>query len=42
VADYVEVTRAAAKSAESVLELAGGECERLGLAEGDLLRELAV
>lgn len=33
---------AAAKSAESVLELAGGECERLGLTEGDVLRELAV
>jgi uncharacterized protein len=33
---------AAAKSAESVLELAGGECERLGLAEGDVLREVAV
>lgn len=33
---------AAARSAESVLELAGGECERLGLAEGDVLRELAV
>jgi uncharacterized protein len=32
----------AAKSAVSVLELAGGECERLGLAEGDVLRELAV
>ena len=28
---------AAAKSAASVLELAGGECERLGLAEGDVL-----
>jgi uncharacterized membrane protein (UPF0127 family) len=33
---------AAAKSAVSALELAGGECERLGLAEGDVLRELAV
>jgi len=33
---------AAAKSAVSVLELAGGECERLGLAEGDVLREIAV
>jgi uncharacterized protein len=33
---------AAAKSAVSVLELASGECERLGLAEGDVLRELAV
>ena len=33
---------AAAKSAESVLELAGGECERLGLTEGDVLREVAV
>jgi hypothetical protein len=33
---------AAAKSAVSVLELAGGECERLGLAEGEVLRELAV
>ena len=33
---------AAAKAAVSVLELAGGECERLGLAEGDVLRELAV
>ena len=41
-AAYIEVTRAAAKSAESVLELAGGECERLGLAEGDVLREVAV
>jgi len=33
---------AAAKSAVSVLELVGGECDRLGLAEGDVLRELAV
>ena len=33
---------AAARTAESVLELAGGECERLGLAEGDVLREVAV
>ena len=33
---------ATAKSAVSVLELAGGECERLGLAEGDVLREVAV
>ena len=33
---------ASAKSAVSVLELAGGECARLGLAEGDVLRELAV
>lgn len=32
---------AAAKSADSVLELAAGECERLGLAEGDVLREIA-
>jgi uncharacterized membrane protein (UPF0127 family) len=29
------------KTATSVLELAGGECERLGLAEGDVLREVA-
>ena len=28
---------ASAKNAASVLELAGGECERLGLAEGDVL-----
>ena len=41
-AAYIEVTRAASKSAESVLELASGECERLGLAEGDVLREVAV
>ena len=33
---------AAVKSAVSVLELAGGESERLGLSEGDVLRELAV
>jgi uncharacterized protein len=33
---------AAAKMAASVLELADGECERLGLAEGDVLREVAV
>jgi uncharacterized protein len=33
---------AAAKSARSVLELAGGEGERLGLREGDVLRERAV
>ena len=32
---------AAAKTAASVLELAGGECERLGLAEGDVLRSRA-
>lgn len=32
---------AAARSADSVLELAAGECERLGLAEGDVLREIA-
>jgi uncharacterized membrane protein (UPF0127 family) len=32
---------AGAKSAASVLELAAGECERLGLAEGDLLCEFA-
>lgn len=30
---------AAAKGASSVLELAAGECARLGLAEGDVLRE---
>ena len=30
---------ASAKRARSVLELAAGECERLGLAEGDLLVE---
>jgi uncharacterized membrane protein (UPF0127 family) len=33
---------AAAKTATSVLELAGGECERLGLAEGEVLYEVAV
>jgi uncharacterized membrane protein (UPF0127 family) len=33
---------AAAKSAASVLELAGGECERLGLAEGEVLRQVEV
>ncbi|HEU6446765.1 MAG TPA: DUF192 domain-containing protein [Gaiellaceae bacterium] len=33
---------AAAKTAASVLELAGGECHRLGIAEGDVLREVAV
>ena len=33
---------AAAKGAQSVLELASGECERLGLAEGDVLSEVAV
>ena len=33
---------AAAKTASSVLELAAGECERLGLAEGDALGEIAV
>ena len=32
---------AAAATAAAVLELAAGECERLGLAEGDLLREVA-
>jgi uncharacterized protein len=32
---------AAAKTAASVLELAGGECERLGLAEGEVLYEVA-
>jgi uncharacterized membrane protein (UPF0127 family) len=32
---------AAARTATSVLELAAGECERLGLAEGDVLREVA-
>ena len=32
---------AAAKNAASVLELAAGECQRLGLAEGDVLCELA-
>jgi uncharacterized membrane protein (UPF0127 family) len=31
-----------AKGAESVLELAAGECERLGLAEADLLREVVL
>jgi uncharacterized protein len=30
---------AGAKRASSVLELAAGECERLGLAEGDVLAE---
>ena len=30
---------ASAKGARSVLELAAGECERLGLAEGDVLVE---
>ena len=29
---------AAAQGSDSVLELAAGECERLGLAEGDVLR----
>jgi hypothetical protein len=33
---------AAAKTAASVLELADGECERLRLAEGDVLREVVV
>jgi uncharacterized membrane protein (UPF0127 family) len=33
---------AAAKRASTVLELAPGECERLGVAEGDLLVESAV
>jgi uncharacterized protein len=33
---------AAAKGASSVLELASGECERLGLAQGDVLSEVAV
>ena len=32
---------AAAKAAASVLELAAGECARLELAEGDVLREVA-
>jgi hypothetical protein len=32
---------AAAKRADSVLELAAGECARLGLAEGDVLLEAA-
>lgn len=32
---------ARAKAATSVLELAAGECERLELAEGDVLREVA-
>ncbi len=32
---------AASKTADSVLELAAGECERLGLAEGEVLREVA-
>ena len=32
---------ATAKRADSVLELAAGECERLGLTEGDLLLEAA-
>ena len=32
---------AAAKRADSVLELAAGECERLELTEGDLLLEAA-
>ena len=32
---------AAAKAATSVLELAAGECERLGLEEGDVLSEAA-
>jgi uncharacterized protein len=31
---------AAAKGAASVLELAAGECERLGLAEGEVLYEV--
>lgn len=31
---------AAAKAAASVLELAAGECERLGLVEGDVLRQV--
>ena len=30
---------AAAKGARSVLELRAGECERVGLAEGDVLVE---
>jgi uncharacterized protein len=33
---------AAAKGSAAVLELAAGECERLGLAEGDVLGEVAV
>jgi uncharacterized protein len=33
---------ARAKDAESVLELAAGECERLGLTEGDVLREVVL
>jgi uncharacterized protein len=33
---------AAAKTAASVLELAGGECERLGLVEGEVLHEVDV
>ena len=33
---------AAAKAAASVLELAGGECERLGLVEGEVLYEVDV
>jgi uncharacterized protein len=33
---------ARAKGAESVLELAAGECERLGLAEGDIIREVVL
>lgn len=32
----------AAKTAASVLELAAGECTRLGLAEGDVLSEVAL
>jgi uncharacterized membrane protein (UPF0127 family) len=32
---------AAAKAADSVLELAAGECERFGLAEGDVLGQVA-
>ncbi|HWN21088.1 MAG TPA: DUF192 domain-containing protein [Gaiellaceae bacterium] len=32
---------ATAKGGDSVLELAAGECERLGLAEGDVLLEAA-
>jgi uncharacterized protein len=33
---------AAARTAASVLELAGGECERLGLVEGEVLHEVSV
>ena len=33
---------ARAKAAKSVLELAAGNCERLELAEGDILREVAL